>query len=172
MYCDKMKQSAQGLWKIVKTASGGTNSEKWTTLTSENSADFLPNVIADALKSKYSGEVHIEHPSLDDDNWTISFEEAEVYQHLRKLNRRKAVGLDNVPTKIYSEMADCLAWPLKIIFDNSIKTRTFPFAWKTAIICPIPKTSPPMPEKVRPISLLPVISKVFEKMVLKKCGVE
>lgn len=63
-------------------------------------------------------------------------------------------------------MADCLAMPLKRIFEASIRQRVYPSAWKTAIICPIPKTNPPMIEKFRPISLLPVVSKLFERIVL------
>jgi len=48
----------------------------------------------------------------------------------------------------------------------SFRTGFLPNAWKIADIVPIPKTVPVQKDKLRPISLLPVISKVCEKMVL------
>ena len=57
-------------------------------------------------------------------------------------------------------------------------TYTFPEKWKTADVVPIPKTPPPHIDNLRPISKLPVCSKVFEKFILdsvkeriiRKCG--
>ncbi|MEL7307842.1 MAG: reverse transcriptase family protein, partial [Pseudomonadota bacterium] len=171
LFCEKMKQTTRGLWKIVKSISGRSNVGSWDPLISDNSPEMLANTIVDFLNKKYtarSDDILIDELSINDDNWTINIEERLVYEHLKKLNRRKAVGVDNVPTRVYSEMADCLAKPLKLIFDTSIKQRVFPSLWKTAIISPIPKTNPPDPGKLRPISLLPVISKLFEKIVLEK----
>ena len=56
---------------------------------------------------------------------------------------------------------------MKSIFDRSIKERVFPSDWKKAIIVPIPKTHPPVLQKLRTISLLPTPSKIFEKLILK-----
>ena len=44
----------------------------------------------------------------------------------------------------------------------------FPDKWKIADVCPIPKTKPVDETKLRPISLLPVLSKIFENVVLQK----
>lgn len=52
------------------------------------------------------------------------------------------------------------------IINQSIITCTFPELWKCAIIKPIPKISNPETYKdLRPISILPVLSKVLERVV-------
>lgn len=52
------------------------------------------------------------------------------------------------------------------IVNKSITTSTFPSQWKIAKINPIPKISHPTDLKdLRPISILPVLSKVLEKVV-------
>ncbi|GFU24592.1 hypothetical protein TNCV_2265311 [Trichonephila clavipes] len=47
------------------------------------------------------------------------------------------------------------------------KLRNFPNAWKTAVIIPIlkPGKNPKLAESYRPISLLPILSKLAEKII-------
>lgn len=55
------------------------------------------------------------------------------------------------------------------IINRSIATHTFPAQWKKALIRPIPKkTIIDNVKDLRPISILPVLSKVLEKVVLKQ----
>jgi hypothetical protein len=72
-----------------------------------------------------------------------------------------------VPNRIYSLLASFIAHPLRIIFERSISLRRFPTEWKKAVVVPIPKTSPPILNKLRTISLLPSPAKILEKLVLK-----
>lgn len=52
------------------------------------------------------------------------------------------------------------------IINTSILTSTFPNAWKTALVTPLPKTNNVLELKdLRPISILPFISKILEKVV-------
>ena len=45
----------------------------------------------------------------------------------------------------------------------------FPDLWKTARVCPIPKvTNASEPKDFRPISVLPILSKIFEKIILQQ----
>ena len=75
-------------------------------------------------------------------------------------------------------MADKITWqtlelslPIIIslildIFNQSLNDADFPDAWKKAVIIPIPKTNKPRAlSYFRPISLLPVLSKVLERIV-------
>lgn len=55
------------------------------------------------------------------------------------------------------------------LFNAIIDSQAFPVQWKTAIITPIPKTSNPIqPKDFRPISVLPAVSKVLEKILLNQ----
>ena len=56
--------------------------------------------------------------------------------------------------------------PLVIIFNTSLTSGTFPSAWKKANIIPIHKKGDKMDIKnYRPISLLPICGKLFEKVI-------
>ena len=52
---------------------------------------------------------------------------------------------------------------------RSIEKTIFPHQWKTAKICPIRKVSNPVKiSDYRPISILPILSKVFERVILEQ----
>ena len=65
-----------------------------------------------------------------------------------------------------------LVLPLTFVINNYIARNNFPDAWKTARISPIPKIIQPVELKdYRPVSILPVLSKVYEKLVLQQLAV-
>ena len=168
IYTEKMKKSTNGIWKLVKNVSGRNNARSWDSLTSKQNPKIIAINVANALKTKYNNDTDDETQqiSLEDNEWSLCIDENTVYRYLKSLSASKAMGIDCIPTKIYSELADCLAKPLTFIFNASVKQRNYPSQWKTAIICPIPKTFPPTIDKIRPVSILPAVSKVFEKIIL------
>ena len=69
-------------------------------------------------------------------------------------------------------VVEVLVSPLTFVINNYIATNNFPDAWKTARISPIPKITQPVELKdYRPVSILPVLSKVYEKLVLQQLAV-
>jgi hypothetical protein len=63
-------------------------------------------------------------------------------------------------------VAEHLACPLTSIINKCIRNAYFPKLWKIARVSPIPKVeNPTSNDQLRPISILPVLSKVFEKLV-------
>ena len=135
-------------------------------LTDFTSPRSLAEAIADTMKINDSPDDTF--PMLESDNWTISISESEIQKCLMKLSLKKAPGPEGIPNQVYRLLAPYIAGPLKAIFDRSVADRDFPQDWKRAIIVPIPKTSPPILQKLRTISLLPTPSKIFEKLILKK----
>ena len=66
-------------------------------------------------------------------------------------------------------MAETLASPLTHILNNCVSNQTFPSSWKLAHISPIPKSNDPKcNDDYRPISILPVLSKIYEKLILRQ----
>ena len=66
-------------------------------------------------------------------------------------------------------VVEFLVSPLTFVINNYIATNNFRDAWKTARISPIPKLTQPVELKdYRPVSILPVLSKVHEKLVLQQ----
>src|SRR5206468_2468968 len=58
--------------------------------------------------------------------------------------------------------------PLTYIFNLSLHSGTVPLQWKKAIINPIPKIPHPSTcSDFRPISLTPILSRIFEKLLVK-----
>ena len=56
--------------------------------------------------------------------------------------------------------------PIQIIFKTCIHDGTFPDKWKMSNVCPIhKKDAKNRRENYRPISLLPILSKIFEKVI-------
>lgn len=100
----------------------------------------------------------------------FSFEEInslEVQQLLSKLNIAKANGLDNIPARLLKECPDLISESLTQIFNESIKTGIFPTDWKRARVTPLYKNSGERtdPSNYRPISVIPVIAKLIERVV-------
>ena len=56
--------------------------------------------------------------------------------------------------------------PLKIIFEESLKCGVFPEIWKKANVVPVhKKEDKTLVKNYRPISLLPIFGKIFERVI-------
>ena len=59
-----------------------------------------------------------------------------------------------------------LAKPLSIIFNNCIKTGIFPYTWKKSNVIPVhKKNDKQLINNYRPVSLLPIFGKMFERII-------
>ena len=96
------------------------------------------------------------------------FETWEIHKSLKHL-KSTATGDDEIPAWFLKLAADYIAQPITTMINQSIKQGIVPTQWKTAIIVPVPKvTKPTTPVDYRPISITPVLSRMCEKMIIKK----
>ncbi len=101
-----------------------------------------------------------DHPQLTE----ISID--DVWKLLCSLSPSKATGLDGIPARIIKICSDLILAPLHYIFNLSVKTLTFPQIWKEAQITPLFKGgNQDQPDSYRPISVLPIFSKLLERLV-------
>ena len=78
----------------------------------------------------------------------------------------KRCGLDNIPVKFYKFLVEQLSCVIVYVFNLSIEQGIFPNNFKCAKITPNNKSVSPFSVKnYRSISILPVLSKVFEKVM-------
>ena len=91
----------------------------------------------------------------------------QVKTLLLQLKTNKAGGSDGINAKVLKLAADYIAEPLTNIYNASIYSHSFPNSWKVGLVVPIPKCSNPKLNDFRPITLLPIVAKIFEKLVLK-----
>jgi hypothetical protein len=96
----------------------------------------------------------------------INFTPTAVEQKLKSLRLNAAAGIDNISPRTLSYTVSDLATPLSTYFQRLFDTSSIPAQWKTGIITPIYKGGRRSdPACYRPITLLPVISKVMESII-------
>ena len=93
--------------------------------------------------------------------------EHDVSDCINNIKINSAHGIDEIPSK-FVKMSNCILYPvLAKLFNKCIKLETFPDSLKMAFVVPIAKIlSPKSLGDFRPISLLCVFSKVFEKIIV------
>ncbi|YCJ93244.1 MAG: RNA-directed DNA polymerase [Candidatus Karelsulcia muelleri] len=95
---------------------------------------------------------------------------AEVRGEIAKTNTHKAPGYDLIVGEVLKHLPRKALVLLTIIYNSMLRVCYFPVQWKLGQIIMIlkPGKAPTEAQSYRPISLLPLMSKVFEKLVLKK----
>lgn len=77
-----------------------------------------------------------------------------------------AVGLDNISPRFLKVILPLCIDQVTFLFNNIIRTHTFPSSWKYSKIIPIKKKATGNSiENFRPISILSVLSKAFERII-------
>ena len=98
-------------------------------------------------------------------NFTLTTQQT-VLKILKDIKTYKAPGIDNVKGMFLRDGANILAAPIAQLCNLSMSTTAFPSECKTAKLKPLfKKGSRTDPKNYRPISLLPLISKIIEKVV-------
>ena len=94
---------------------------------------------------------------------------AFIVNELKHFKRNKATGVDELPSGMLKDVREYISYPLCYILNLSVTTATVPITWKCAKIIPVHKSgSYDQPENFRPISVLPILSKLLEKAVHKQ----
>ena len=95
----------------------------------------------------------------------------DVLKLIKGLKNSSATGVDYIDTRTVKLAADLIAPALTHIINLSIRTSTFPEIWKYAKVIPLLKSSvcdPLLPKSYRPVALLPILSKIMEKVVFSQ----
>ena len=93
----------------------------------------------------------------------------EIINITRSLNASKSKGYDEISTSLLKEIIHVIAEPLAYIFNKSIESGFFPDLLKIAKVTPVfKKNNPHEITNYRPISILPSISKILEKIIYNR----
>jgi hypothetical protein len=141
----------------------------------EDIANLLNDYFHFTFKSPLSRAEYADHPStktmttLNNTLSDIVITPDEVKNILPSLDDNKATGPDNIPAKLLRCCAPQICTSLCDVFKQSLKIGKIPTAWKTSNVIPIPKKAQLKEvSDYRPISLLSIVSKVFERCVYNR----
>ena len=95
-----------------------------------------------------------------------NFTEEDISLIIKNLDPAKAHGCDNISIKMIKICSESLTVPLRIIFKQSLKEGRFLKIWKNAnVILVHKKKDKNLLKNYRPISLLIIFSKTFERVI-------
>ena len=90
-------------------------------------------------------------------------------QLLQNLDVSKSNGPDRISAKMLKGTSCSIASCLTKLFNISIQSGSVPCGWKLSMIVPISKDGEKsVPTNYRPISLLPIVSKILERHIHSK----
>ena len=93
----------------------------------------------------------------------------EISDIINELHPNKSAGFDEISPKIIKLACPFIAQPLTEIFNSSLVTGIFPDQMKIARVIPLFKSEDrTLVNNYRPISVLPVFSKILEKIIYKR----
>ena len=100
---------------------------------------------------------------------TLSLKETnhvEVKEILKDVKTNKATGYDLIPPRLVKESAENLCHPLSALINYILNNGKIPQQWKSGEIIPVYKNDCELRKtNYRPLTILPSLSKVFEKIV-------
>lgn len=123
---------------------------------------FDPSTIPDRLLNPIRAKARPQSNCFSD-----PIESSEVVDAVKKIKRRKACGIDQLPGELIKAGGDVMIEALSLLFNAVWRTGQSPLMWKTGVIKPLPKENKKQLQcdKLRPICLLPIVSKVMERIV-------
>ena len=114
----------------------------------------------------YPGSLVAVTPPLPSTPLTVNYNDVKKLFKLQ--NCRKAAGPDNISAATIKHCADQLAIVFTDIFNLSLQQGIVPKCFKTSTIIPIPKkTKITCLNDYRPVALMSIVMKIFERLVLR-----
>ena len=163
-------------WSTFKSALFGVDQTGPPLLKPDGTLAYCPKekaaLFADVFDNKQCGEdlsmplTCFPEPKLT----KIAFRSREVKNLLSALDVYGGAGPDGIFPLFFVRMADFLAPKISTIFRKLSKAGQFSICWRTGNISPVPKGSSASscPSEYRPISITPVLSKVYERLLAKR----
>ena len=176
--CDSLTsaQHPHKWWSILKTFLFGVNTSLPSIRTEDGSLTYDPSEMAEVFSTIFQRkqcDQKLDLPSTcfpDTKLKYFAFKSSEIRYYLMELDSSGGSDPDNIFPLFLKKTADIVSPKLAKIFRDLLTSGSFPKPWRTANVTPIPKGSTPtqFPLEYRPISITPIISKIFEKLIARR----
>ena len=109
-----------------------------------------------------------ENPNVPQEFYFRQTDSNVIRKLLMDLKIKKATGHDMLPAKLLKLGSESLCLPIAQLINKCISSGKFPSSMKYADVCPIFKKGNNMDiANYRPVSILPSMSKIFEKVIIE-----
>ena len=184
------KNDSKQLWKILNQIMGRSSQQTHSFIEINGAFLTKPVDIANYFNNYFTSKVEnlraimtpsdgssscalIENYIMKEKNCQFDFMEvtiSDIVKLLSLLPCDKPAGTDMLDSKLLRIASCYVSSPICHIFNKCFKYGVFPKAWKEAKIIPLPKDKKKdfTGTNSRPISILPVLSKLMEKVVFKQ----
>ena len=178
-YFEEQIEQARGdskkLWKVVKefwpTKPKGNNINKINEYTNDIDKANVLNEHFSTIGSKLSELIDTEnlrdipisfHPPIFDFS---TVELIDIANAVRELRPSTSSGVDGLTPRLLKQCGPGIYKPLLHVVNLSFQQSIFPESWKTGCITPLYKEGDTtLPSNYRPISILPCLSKILERI--------
>ena len=173
------KQNSKEMWKTINkitnphghgnkpnAETGSTNSSGLTSTQFNQYFSSIARNLCDIFRPRTLSWPRILTPRVDEEFYLQTISTEFVDKQLNKLKSTKATGVDGVTVRLLKDAGATIAKPIAFIINLSISKGKIPSEWKTAKIIPVHKCGPKTDiNNYRPISILPIVSKIMERAI-------
>ena len=166
---DKIIQEDSEIADVLGEAFSNAVKSLNITIPSECKNDVSPKLLNDPIDNIIS--TYSRHPSIKLINNNVVkgdflFQEVsleDIEKEIASLDDKKSTSFNSIPPKLLKENSDICCKPLRAIINAGISNSCFDAGLKFADLTPVHKAGETISKKnYRNISLLPVVSKIFE----------
>ena len=163
-------------WSHLKSFLFGINTTLPPIRTDDGSVTFDPSVMAEVFSSVFqrkqsSQELNLPPTCFPEPKLThLAFKSKELKRYLEDLDSLGGSDPNDIFPLFLKKNSGQLAPKLAVVFRRLLALGSFPEAWRSANVTPIPKGSTPtqFPLDYRPISITPILSKLYEKLIYRR----
>ena len=187
-YQRKLKENSensQSLWKVFGSILNNKKKSKSINKIKVNNIELTDqNVITEEFNKYFStigaklaenfNSENINHKAYLRNKVENSFflhftTEHEIIKEINNFDCKKSPGYDDISVKFLQAAKNLVAKPLMLIFNKAITTGQYPDALKIAKVIPLfKKGETTLITNYRPISLLSLLNKIFEKLLYRR----
>ena len=137
----------------------------------KNTAQAVKKLSEDNNIQPYINSPYLSNPAFrcPDAFKFVAVSEDEILRTIMSIPINKSPGPDKINMRIIRDSLPYILTPVTNIINSSLLSSTYPDSWKLEEVVPIPKEgNHEIVSNNRPISLLPILSKVCEKVALNQ----
>jgi hypothetical protein len=170
----KENSNPSSIWRVINQFRN-TNNRNEITIQPDVFNNFFTNVAENIIKDIPTGSldpITVTRNSTCDVRQTFSFKkisEITVGDTIKCLNNNKSKDYYGLTSNMIKVVIHSMVTPITKLFNECIESCIFPDCLKIALIIPVFKNGNTTdPGNYRPISLLPIISKIWEKIMAEQ----